>query len=360
MPEVSPVPLKDVTAQGVEHALLEFDRLGRETFLRQYRFGPARGYFLIRGEHRYDSKAVVGVAHAYDRPDLGPLRPQDFSGGDATVARHLESLGFDVERPPRNPRWTEEELVLALDLYLRSGKLEDTDQAVAELSRVLRSLEIHPKDRRAESFRNASGVATKLANFAEINPNDKGLPHYGKLDKVVWKRYASDEDALAAAASAIRQGLGLPAELPDEPGQVQVIEVSVEAQHVERFHVSIPNKDVEATRSEQSLVLAFKQHLESQGHRVTRHEYPLGGPARSLYCDLVDETEHVLYEAKGDVLRTSVRMAIGQLLDYRRFEESPPRLAVLLPRQPVRDVIDLIRSVPASVVWRTENGFEGA
>ena len=49
----------------------------------------------------------------------------------ATVARRLESLGFDVERPPRNPPWAEEELILALDLYLRSGLLDDTNQAVS-------------------------------------------------------------------------------------------------------------------------------------------------------------------------------------------------------------------------------------
>ena len=50
-------------------------------------------------------------------------------------------------------------------------------------------------------------------------------------------------------------------------------------------------------------------------------------------------------------------MAIGQLLDYRRFEPSSMRLAVLLPRQPAQDLIELIHSVPASAVWRTKDGF---
>ena len=74
-------------------------------------------------------------------------------------------------------------------------------------------------------------------------------------------------------------------------------------------------------------------------------------------CDLVDETDHVLYEAKGDIRRSSVRMAIGQLLDYGRFEPSSMKLAVLLPRQPVQDIIELIRSVPATAVWQTKHGF---
>ena len=83
-----------------------------------------------------------------DRSDLGPLRPKDFSGGDATVARHLESLGFDVERPPRNPTWAEEELILALDLYLRLGLLDDKDASVVDLI---------PRSQRVDDPRRASG-----------------------------------------------------------------------------------------------------------------------------------------------------------------------------------------------------------
>ena len=84
------------------------------------------------------------------------------------------------------------------------------------------------------------------------------------------------------------------------------------------------------------------------------------GAIPALVCDLVDETDRVLYEAKGDVRRTSVRMAIGQLLDYRRFEPASTSLAILLPRQPAKDLIELIGSVHASVVWRTIKGFENS
>ena len=150
--EVTAVALTDVTAEGVERALDEFDRIGKEAFLAQFGFGEERGYFLIRGGRRYDTKAVVGVAHGYDRPDLGLLRPQDLSIGDAIVARRLESLGFDVERPPRNPRWAEEELILALDLYLRSGLLDDLAPAVLDLSRVLKSLPVHSHASRSGPF----------------------------------------------------------------------------------------------------------------------------------------------------------------------------------------------------------------
>ena len=310
--------LSDVTAKGVERAIVEFDRLGQEAFLSQFGFSQSRGYFLIRDGRRYDSKAIVGVAHRYDRPDLGPLLPRDFSGGEATVARRLESLGFGVERPSRNPPWAEEELILALDLYLRSGLLDDENSAVVDLSRVLNDLEIHSERPDAVRFRNPNGVALKLANFAAIDPNydGRGMTRFGKRDADVWDRYASDEDTLAAAAAAIREGHEPLAVQLSEPTRPHVTEIKVEAQHVEQFLVSVPSQVIEAARREQSLVLAYVVHLESQGHRVTRHRYPMHGSSSALACDLVDETSQVLYEAKGDVRRTSVRMAIGQLLDY--------------------------------------------
>ena len=353
--------LSDVTSVGVERAIDEYDQLGKEAFLAQFGFGEARGYFLIRGERRYDSEAIVGAAHGYDRPELGPLGSQDFSGGNATVARLLVSLGFNVERPPRNPTWAEEELILALDLYLRSGLLDDTNPSVVELSRVLNALTIHAARPDQVRFRNPNGVAMKLANFAAIDPNydGRGLTRVGKGDAEVWNRYASDEDTLAATAAAIREGMEIPVEQLAAPVPDHVVKVEIEAQHVEHFQFSVSGQVIEATRREQSLVLAYRQHLENQGHRVTRHRYRHGS-VPSLVCDLVDETENVLYEAKGDVRRSSIRMAIGQLLDYRRFELPSIKLAILLPRQPAQDLIELIHSIPASAAWRTKDGFASA
>ena len=176
----------------------------------------------------------------------------------------------------------------------------------------------------------------KLANFAAIDPNHmgRGMTSVGNLDVEVWNRYASDEDALAELSSLIREKGRLPAVQVAEPTRTRVAEVEVEAQHVEQFQIHVRGQAVEAARREQSLVLAYSHHLKSLDRRVTRHRYQLRGSVPPLVCDIVDETEHVLFEAKGDVRRTSVRMAIGQLLDYRRFEPPWMKVAILLPRQP--------------------------
>jgi 5-methylcytosine-specific restriction protein B len=89
--------LSDVTdPSAVVEAIKEADQLGRERFLDKYGFGESRQYFLKYDGRLYDSKAVIGAAHGFQHRDLGPLTSHDFSGGERTVQRQLEKLGFVV------------------------------------------------------------------------------------------------------------------------------------------------------------------------------------------------------------------------------------------------------------------------
>ena len=127
-------------------------------------------------------------------------------------------------------------MILALDLYLREGMLNKTHPSVVELSERLNSLTVQAERSDLANFRNPAGVAMKLANFAWIDLNHRGgLKHGGALDREVWNRYASEQDALVADAAAIRERGRLPAVPTDEPTDVDVAVVEVEAQHVERF-----------------------------------------------------------------------------------------------------------------------------
>lgn len=77
-------------------AIAEYDELGREQFLTKYGYKPSRAYWLRHNGRTYDSKAIAGVAVGKQHPDRGPLKSNDFSGGDATVRVRLEMLGFEV------------------------------------------------------------------------------------------------------------------------------------------------------------------------------------------------------------------------------------------------------------------------
>ena len=96
--------LADLTDRtAVLKAIEEADALGREAFLDKYGYRPSREYFLQHNGSLYDSKAIVGAAYGYQHPAEGPLKPSEFAGGESTVKRKLEELGFSVVVSPKPP-----------------------------------------------------------------------------------------------------------------------------------------------------------------------------------------------------------------------------------------------------------------
>jgi 5-methylcytosine-specific restriction protein A len=208
---------------AVLQAIEEFDELGREAFLDKYGFGHARDYFIEYKGGAYDSKAIVGAAHGFQFSD--PLSNDDFSGGDATVATKLQKLGFTVTRPDRLPDWTNDELILALDLYLRTrdwiGYGKNTKEVV-ELSELLRSLPIFDASVRLnDRFRNPSGVALKIHNFESIDPGHPGvgMAHGSQADQMTWDKWTSRPEELAIVAAEIRQIGTQDSQQPPETGE---------------------------------------------------------------------------------------------------------------------------------------------
>jgi len=122
------VALGDITREAVLAAIAEYDRLGQEAFLHRHGFDRARQYVLLHDGKRYDSKAIVGVAHGY-LPGEAMLTSSEFSGGRATVGRLLTGLGFHVEEGGEQPGlrpgdWTESENRAIVDDYLVMLSLE--------------------------------------------------------------------------------------------------------------------------------------------------------------------------------------------------------------------------------------------
>lgn len=88
--------VSDIKKAAVLGAIAEFDQLGRDEFLNRHGFGRAQSFFLEHDGKNYDSKAILGVAHAYSGDLRIALRPDEFSGGESGAARHLRELGFEV------------------------------------------------------------------------------------------------------------------------------------------------------------------------------------------------------------------------------------------------------------------------
>ena len=109
----------------------------------------------------------------------------------------------------KNPDWTREELILALDLYfnLDQGQMHKGHPEVIRVSNELIRLDIHKVIPDKVKFRNPSGVSRRLGNFKTMDSGYKGegLTNSGKLAKLIWKEFNNHRDKLRKEADLIRQ-----------------------------------------------------------------------------------------------------------------------------------------------------------
>lgn len=110
----------------------------------------------------------------------------------------------------RNPAWTRDELLVALDYYFRHpGESHDPGKASVEeltlqIGQVAKSLGITGSD----TLRNANGVSMKLLNFRAHDPDYQargrvGLNRGNKLEGEVWREFEDERDQLRRIVRAI-------------------------------------------------------------------------------------------------------------------------------------------------------------
>jgi hypothetical protein len=148
-----------------------------------------------------------------------------------------------------------------------------------------------------------------------------------------------------------------PRGLPPPPAKTSVANVPVEARNTEKAFVDPDREPYEAERRESALVQRFKEFMERQGHAVERLKITPAGEAKPLFSDLYIKALGLLIEAKGSTDRMSIRMAIGQLIDYRRFVDPTVRCAVLVPCLPREDLLKLLGYAGVSVYYPTKAAF---
>jgi hypothetical protein len=329
------------------------------------------------GEERWRNRAAwernalvnEGMIHAPTRGEWA-LTPAGWKSYEA------EFLPSDEAAPTRNPKWEWDEIALALDVYVRAGCLNGgalpgkDDPAVLELSEKLKALPLHPASARAADFRDPPGVALKLANLRALErdarmaldePGAESLPggmgSYSRLDRAVFDTYFNNWDALAEEAKDTGRTPEQPPPAlppPDAPSSV-ASDAPVDGGGVPEYEASPANGGTR-TRTEAELVLAYANHMSSAGHDVTGRHYRVPAESRVLRADLFVRDLNTLVEAKAAISRTAVRLAIGQLFDYRRFERSGPNLAVLLPESPSPDMLELLKGLTIGCIWPNSSG----
>ena len=149
-----------------------------------------------------------------------------------------------------------------------------------------------------------------------------------------------------------------PTGLPAIATKTTVANVPVEENNTERTVVDPAREPYEAERREAALVQKFKTYMVSLNHTVERFMITPEGEAKPIFTDAYVKELNILVEAKGSIDRNSIRMAIGQLLDYRRFmEEASVKCAVLLPEIPRPDLLQLLAYAHVLLYVPNQEGF---
>ena len=202
----------------------------------------------------------------------------------------------------RNPTWTRDELILALDLYQRLGHVGPEHGAAVALSDYLRALPLASTAGDPATYRNPDGVAMKLGNYAALDPrySGVGLARGGRGDREVWDTFARDPARLAAVVTAIRRAV---AEQGRRLGVAEEDEAGVsEGAILFRQHVGRERNQTLARRKKAQVLTAtgalacevcgfdFGARYGKRGHGYAEchHRLPLSrsGPARTHLNDL--------------------------------------------------------------------------
>ncbi|WP_197739653.1 hypothetical protein [Mycolicibacterium sp. P1-18] len=173
-----------------------------------------------------------------------------------------------------------------------------------------------------------------------------------------------DPDYKAGHAQSVLRRLGMDviaeptrSEMRRAPDVTSVLAVPIEANEVETFAVQSRMDVQERERSEGRIVTAYANYLRALGHSVCRHRITVSDGV--LITDLYDETTDELVEAKSSTDRGTIRLALGQILDYARYIQ-PASTAILLPQRPSVDLCTLMLANCAGVVWPHGQVFERA
>ncbi len=211
--------LTDVAA--VQAALDEYSQTGQAAFLHRHGFGKASD-FLVRNPRTgdwADSKAIAGVALAYQHPDSGGLGADQFSGGEATVVPRLTRLGFEVRRITdiQGHDWQRHEVALIVADYLSMLTCELTGQTYNKSAHRRQLMQGLPG-------RTAGAVEFKHANISAVMlqlgfPYLKGYQPRANFQRAVLLQEVSEQVARhhlldEAALAAVQRPVVL-AELAD-------------------------------------------------------------------------------------------------------------------------------------------------
>lgn len=239
--------------------------------------------------------------------------------------------------------WSLDEYIVVADLYLRRGRSSGVgDPEVIELAQL--------------TGRSTASISRRLGNFDGTVRPGMGLKPVIGQPLAIFQSMQADEAFRSRVVSEARGRLRvLPQDSVPGPWGSGPQLVDPEAFEVEETEVTPSSVTRQMIRAEAKLVQRYREWLDPSSTRLRGLIIPTGDHV--LRADLYDTHLDVLIEAKSDVSRASVRYAIGQLFDYRRYLDPRPALAILLPSELDADLAALPGEAGVDVIWSVDDHF---
>lgn len=167
------------TVTGKPNEVVRVDRAGVVVATRDNAGGSVVSVAFVQG--------VVDRVFAGEEVVLDPRRRSAFIAAvlltmdDVEVLTDPRRLRSRARAAQNNPDWEFDELILALDLYLRWRPHQPPTghPDLQALSDMLQRLQIHPETARAASFRDTNSLRRKLGDFRRPIAKRRGRPLEG-------------------------------------------------------------------------------------------------------------------------------------------------------------------------------------
>ena len=248
----------------------------------------------------YAGNQQAGIAHSAKTPNI-----MLFSDPDAT-----ESPGYAYDG------WVG-------DVYQYTGEGKRGDQQMTNGNKALRD---HAKTKRAVRVFVADGTVSKKSNakrqrYVGEFKIDTNTPYSVReardVDGIMRKAFVFNLLPLGGAAHHPQDENAYSGANEVEPVGVHAVPTEATDKTTYEYQQVGTKK---ARKREAELTDRFERYLvDVHHHEVTRYKIATAGSSGNQFTDLADATAKVLYEAKGITNRMSVRLALGQVLDYGRY-----------------------------------------
>ncbi len=242
------------------------------------------------------------------------------------------------------------------EVFYYTGEGQEGDQKLTQGNKAI--LDSISSGKSLHLFDGSKGVVTYIGEFSldQKEPyflNDSTDVNSEIRQTIVFKLLPTEKQQIA-------QNIGhtqvAPYNRSVEPAQETI---SIESKHAESFTRPLSKESV-GFRTEAQLTEDFTHYLMAQGINMAdigRNKITVPQSFQTLYTDIYITPLKMLIEAKGTTTRESIRMALGQLLDYERFIDVKS-MAILVPSRVPSDLVELLSNYNIQVIYKDGSEFK--